>query len=221
MAQLYIIGTPIGNLGDVTIRALEALKRAEMVFAEDTRVTKKLLSHFEIHTRIFSYSEHSHKRMFPRILSFLKDGRDVALVSDAGTPGISDPGRRLIAEVIASGFGVTPIPGPSALSAIISVSDINLTAFAFFGFPPHKKGREKFFKSLVAYDFPVILFESPHRIIKTLTDIERFMGNRYLNIGRELTKMHEEIFRGAVSAAWRHFSRNRARGEFVIAIDKA
>lgn len=221
MATLYIIGTPIGNLGDVTTRALEVLKRVEVVFAEDTRVTKKLLSHFGIHTKVFSYSEHSHQRMFPKILSFLRDDRDIALVSDAGTPGISDPGRRLVVEVIASGFGITPIPGPSALSAIISVSDINLTAFAFFGFPPHKKGREKFFKSLAAYDFPIILFESPHRIIKTLGDIERFVGNRRLNVGRELTKLHEEIFRGTVLEAKRYFSKSRIRGEFVLVVDIA
>ena len=215
-----MVATPIGNLGDITLRALEALKNADAIFAEDTRVTKKLLAHFEISQRVFTYSEHSHRAALPAILRLLSEGKSVAVVSDAGTPGISDPGRRLIKEVAArdSSFEIIPIPGPSALSAIISLSDIDLRAFSFFGFPPHKKGREKFFRALSPMGMPVILFESPHRISRTLGDIERFLGNRYINIGRELTKLHEEVFRGAVSEAKECFSGSRARGDFVIII---
>lgn len=218
MGELYIVATPIGNLGDTTLRALEVLKNADAIFAEDTRRTKKLLQHFGIPARVFSYSDHSHATMLPKILRLLEDRKDIALVSDAGTPGISDPGRRLVAAVARKGYQAVPIPGPSALAAVISVSDINLSQFSFVGFPPHKKRREKFFRSLASHAAAIILFESPYRLLRLLGDIERFLGERYLNIGRELTKIHEEVFRGPVSGAKKHFAQKGVRGEFVIVI---
>ena len=218
MATLYVVATPIGNLGDITLRALDILKNVSVILAEDTRVTRKLLSHFEIKTPFFPYSEHSHARVLGKILGMLGDGKDLALVSDAGTPGVSDPGRSLVVEVSNRGFTVVTIPGPSALAAAISISDIDLSAFAFFGFPPHKKGREKFFRALASYSTPIILFESPHRLLRVLADIERVLGDRHLNVGRELTKIYEEIFRGSTSEAKRYFAKKGARGEFVIVI---
>ena len=153
-----------------------------------------------------------------RILDMLKSGDNLALVTDAGTPGISDPGQRLIKA--AKDFAdIIPIPGPSVLTAIISVSDINLSEFSFLGFPPRKKGRQTFFKRAAKFDIPTILFESPHRIQKTLLELEAVCGDRYANIGRELTKIYEEIFRGKLSEAQKHFVGEKIRGEFVIVLD--
>jgi 16S rRNA (cytidine1402-2'-O)-methyltransferase len=164
--------------------------------------------------------------MFDKVESFLKDGKNLALVTDAGTPGISDPGFRLISHLetrFPSGgerpFSVIPIPGPSSLSAIISVSDIDLSEFLFLGFPPHKKGRQTLFKRVAASKTPVILFESPHRVQKTFKELLGATGDRYINVGRELTKIYEEVWRGKLSNAPEHFSGERARGEFVMVID--
>lgn len=231
MAKLFVIATPIGNLGDITFRAIETLKNVDAVLAEDTRVTKKLLSHYRISKPLISFQEHSSPKIIEKILNFLKDGKDLALVTDAGTPGISDPGYRLnsfivkwlksletIKQLNRSTIQLIPIPGPSALAAIISVSDIDLSEFLFLGFPPHKKGRETFFMRVSESKTPVILFESPHRIEKTLSQLQRHCGDRYLNIGRELTKIYEEVFRGTLSEAQAHFIGEKQRGEFVIII---
>ncbi len=217
MAKLYIVATPIGNLGDITIRAIETLKAVDFVLAEDTRVTKKLLSHLNISKPLISFQEHSSPKVLERILDLIREGKDLALVTDAGTPGISDPGVRLI-KMAAGLAEVVPIPGPSALASIISVSDIDLDEFHFAGFPPHKKGRQTFFKRISGMSHPVILFESPHRIIKTLKEIKTICGDRYVNIGRELTKIHEEVFRGPLSEAENYFVGEKQRGEFVIVI---
>lgn len=209
MAKLFVIATPIGNLGDITLRAIEILKSVDIILAEDTRVTRKLLSRFNIHKPILRYLPKKDYSKFECI----------ALVADAGTPAVSDPGLMLVRDLAAAGFGIIPIPGPSALSAMISVSDIDLSEFIFLGFPPHKKGRETFFKRVAKSDTPVILFESPHRIEKSLAQLEKFCGDRYVNIGRELTKIYEEVFRGKLSEAQAHFVGEKQRGEFVIVIE--
>jgi len=220
MPKLYIVATPIGNLSDITFRAVETLKSADFILAEDTRITRKLLSHYGISKPLISFREHSSPKALERILNLLAEGKDLALVADAGTPGISDPGQRLIkaAKNIAE---IVAIPGPSSLAAIISVSDIELPEFSFLGFPPRKKGRQTFFKKTakqLADGMPVILFESPHRIQKTLKEVESACGDRYANIGRELTKMYEEVFRGNFSGAQKYFTGEKQRGEFVIII---
>ncbi|MBI4059546.1 16S rRNA (cytidine(1402)-2'-O)-methyltransferase [Candidatus Giovannonibacteria bacterium] len=209
MGTLYIVATPIGNLKDITLRALEILKSVDVILAEDTRVTKKLLTHYGIHKPVLRYLSGRNYERF----------KEIALVTDAGTPAISDPGLWLVRDLFRAGFNITPIPGPSALSAIISASDIALSEFLFMGFPPSKKGRNKFFKRVATNGVPVILFESPHRILKTLKELESAAGERRVNVGRELTKVHEEIFRGGLSEALPYFQGERERGEFVIIVD--
>ena len=224
MARLFIVATPIGNLGDITFRAVEVLKSVDFVLAEDTRVARKLLSHLGVSKPLISFREHSSPKVLERILNLLKEEKDLALVTDAGTPGISDPGQRLIERISELGklgeIHIIPIPGASALSAIISVSNIDLSEFLFLGFPPHKKGRETFFKYVAKSELPVILFESPHRIQKTLIQLQKFCGDSYVNIGRELTKIYEEIFRGTLPEAQAHFVGEKQRGEFVIVMSK-
>lgn len=231
MPKLYIVATPIGNLGDITFRAIETLKSVDVVLTEDTRVTKKLLSHYGISKPLISFWEHSPPKVLERILNLLEEGKNLALVTDAGTPGISDPGYRLNSYIVKwlksletikqlnhSTIQLIPIPGPSALAAIISISDIDLSEFLFLGFPPHKKGRETFFRRVSENKMPVILFESPHRIQKTLIQLQKYCGDRYANIGRELTKIYEEVFRGTISESQKHFVGEKQRGEFVIII---
>ena len=218
MPKLFVVATPIGNLNDITLRATEVLKSVDFILAEDTRVAKKLLAHLKISKPTFSFREHTSDKALAKITYFLKKAHSAALVADAGTPSVSDPGQRLI-KAVKDFMEIIPIPGPSALSTIISVSDIDLSNFVFFGFPPHKKGRQKFFKQINEHKAPIILFESPHRIQKTLSELEKNCGNRYVNVGRELTKIYEEIFRGTLSEAQKHFTGERQRGEFVIVID--
>ena len=223
MSKLYIVSTPIGNLKDITLRALDILREVDLVLAEDIRVTKKLFSHYDIKTALFSFHKFSGKSTLKKIQDFLEQGKDIALVTDAGTPGISDPGQWLIAEI--SRFrnvdiSILPVPGPSSLSATLSVSDIDCSNFTVLGFPPHKKGRQTFFKKVAQSESPVILFESPHRILKTLKELEIYAGDRYCNVGRELTKVYEEIFRGKISEAQKHFVDEKQRGEFVLIVDK-
>lgn len=221
MPKLFIIATPIGNLQDITLRAIEILKSVDFILAEDTRVAKKLLAHLGISKILISFQAYSSPKVLKKILNLLEEGKDLALVTDAGTPGISDPGGWLIKKIIEAKLDakIIPIPGPSVLAAIVSVSDIDLDKFVFTGFPPRKKGRQKFFKQINDYKSPAILFESPHRIQKTLAELQKNCGDRYVNIGRELTKIYEEIFRGTLSEAQKHFTDERQRGEFVIVID--
>lgn len=223
---LYIIATPIGNLEDITFRAIRILKEADLIFCEDTRVTKKLLDRYEItaETRSFYKSGGNGARKpeanFEYILSELKSGKNIAFVTDAGTPGISDPGNTLAEKALAEGITVMPIPGVSALTTIVSVSGIDLTRFVFMGFPPHKKGRETYFNKLIAYDIPVIYYESPHRLIKNLELLSQIAPVKNIIIGRELTKMYEEIVRGGVREILEYFEKNKekVKGEFVIVV---
>lgn len=220
MGNLYIVATPIGNLRDITLRSLEVLKSVDVVLAEDTRVARRLLSHYRISKHLLRFDEHARDPAMQKILELLKSGKTLALVADAGTPGISDPGQRLFKFLVSRGWQgkVIPIPGPSSLSAMLSVSDIDVREFSFLGFPPRKRGRRGFFQNIAKSEVPVILFESPHRISKTIKELYDAAGERYLNIGRELTKIHEEILRGPLSEAVSRF-KGQQKGEFVLIID--
>ncbi|MBU4285142.1 16S rRNA (cytidine(1402)-2'-O)-methyltransferase [Patescibacteria group bacterium] len=215
MAKLYIIATPIGNLKDITLRALEALKEVNLILCEDTRVTRKLLEHYNIKTEVESYHQHSKINKVNHIIDLLKQGKNLALVSDSGTPGISDPGNKLIEEV--KNFAeIVPISGPSAITAIAGISGFPMDKFVFLGFPPHKKGRQKFFKELAEYKYPVIIYESPHRIMKTLNELSQ-INDFEIVVGRELTKKFETTYRGKISEI---INQIEPRGEFVIVLWK-
>jgi len=215
MAKLYIVATPIGNLGDITLRALDVLKEVDLILCEDMRVSKKLLEHYNIKKPIESYHQHSNLKKVDYIKGLLKQGKNLALISDSGTPGISDPGNKLIEQVkeIAE---IVPIPGSSAITAMASISGFPMDKFVFLGFPPHKKGRQKFFEELAEYKYPVILYESPYRIIKTLKQIEE-TGKFGVVIGRELTKKFETIYRGEIKDIINQIT---SKGEFVIVVRK-
>lgn len=217
--MLYIIATPIGNLKDITLRALEILKKVDLIACEDTRVTKKLLNHYDIKTSLISYHQHSKTTRIDYLIDKLKEGKNIALVTDAGTPGISDPGGKLIEEAVRNDIEVIPIPGVSALATLISASGINTQKFIFLGFPPHKKGRETFFKEVKESNLPVIFFESRYRILKALKALE----NSQVIIGRELTKMREEIIRGSAEEALEYFEENpdKVKGEFAVVVKSA
>ncbi|MBU2219477.1 16S rRNA (cytidine(1402)-2'-O)-methyltransferase [Patescibacteria group bacterium] len=217
--MLYVVATPIGNLEDITLRALRILREADFIACEDTRVTKKLLSHFKINTLAISYHQHSRLTKIDWIIQQLKSGKSIALVTDAGTPGISDPGNILISECAKNKIKIVPIPGPSALTALASVSGINMQKFIFMAFPPHKKGREKFFKEITAAKYPVIYYESPHRLVKNLELLASFKKNASIIVGRELTKMFEEIIRGTVPEVLNYFqNKDKIKGEFAVII---
>ncbi|MFA6407320.1 MAG: 16S rRNA (cytidine(1402)-2'-O)-methyltransferase [Candidatus Paceibacterota bacterium] len=224
VGMLLVVATPIGNLKDITLRALEVLKLCDVVFAEDTRVSAKLLAHFEIKKPVFRYDEHSHALSVTKIAKLLVEKKRVVLITDAGTPGIADPGSRLIAAIHSElpEVPIVPIPGPSALITLLSVSGMNTEQFTFLGYPPHKKGRETFFRKIKEIPvWPVVLYESPHRIVKTFHSIVEQCGEeRMVVVGRELTKMYEEIFRGTAKAALQKFEANVIRGEFVIVISQ-
>ncbi|MCD6149500.1 16S rRNA (cytidine(1402)-2'-O)-methyltransferase [bacterium] len=214
--MLYIVATPIGNLKDITLRALEIFKKVDLIACEDTRVAKKLLNHYDIKTSLISYHQHSKTTRIDYLIDKLKKGQNIALVTDAGTPGISDPGGKLIEEAVKNDIEVIPVPGVSALPALISVAGINLQKFVFLGFPPHKKGRETFFKEAKKSNLPVIFFESRYRIFKALKTLE----NSQVIVGRELTKMHEEIIRGSAEEVLEYFENNpeKVRGEFAVIV---
>ncbi|MFH1192798.1 MAG: 16S rRNA (cytidine(1402)-2'-O)-methyltransferase [Candidatus Jorgensenbacteria bacterium] len=222
MGTLYIVATPIGNLKDITLRALEVLKTVDVIFAEDTRVTKKLLAHYGVATRVERYDEHSHARVAPQVAELLRAGKSVALVTDAGTPGIADPGARLIGFVRAElpTAQIVPIPGPSALAAALSAAGIPAEHFTFAGYPPQKKGRQTFFLGLRHATLrPIVLYESPHRIARTFGELGQVFGmDAELVVGRELTKIYEEFFRGDIKTALAYFTGERSKGEFVIII---
>lgn len=226
MSTLYVIATPIGNLGDISERAIKILKEVDTILCEDTRVTKKLLMHFGIKTKTISYDAHSSTNKHSAILEMLRDGKNLALVSDAGTPCISDPGVMLINEIYQE-FGdevkISPIPGASALTSVLSVSGLSSMPFTFLGFIPQKKGRETFFKKLNDYDHTIVMYESPHRFTKTMDALKEYLDNKKtVVVGREITKMFEEIKRGNIVEIAKYFDENptHIKGEFTIAIGK-
>lgn len=215
MGTLFVVGTPIGNLEDITLRAIRILKEVDLIACEDTRQTGILLQRFQIKKPLISYHQHSKLQKIETIITELKNGKDIALVTDAGTPGISDPGGVLIGRAVESNIKVESIPGPSALTALISVSGILMDKFLFLGFLPKKKGRLTLFKNLKNWQYPIVLYESPHRIIQTLDEIQELLGDKEIIIGRELTKKFEEIIRGRISEVK---NKVRAQGEFAIII---
>lgn len=217
---LYIVATPIGNLKDITFRAVETLSSVSMIAAEDTRHSKKLFQHYNISTPSISFFEHNRTARIPQIVANLKKGNHVALISDAGTPGISDPAYKLIREAIAEDITVESIPGPTALISGVVSSGLPTDRILFEGFLPPKKGRIKRLTNLIDQDATIVFYESPYRLIKTLKEILEILGDRPAVITRELTKMNEEIIRGTVLDLLTYFTSNKPRGEFVIIIGK-
>ena len=218
--HLFVVGTPIGNLEDITLRAISTLQNVDLILAEDTRNSKKLLSAHNINTKMMSYHEHSNEKETKRIISLLLDGKNLALISDAGTPTISDPGYGLIRDCIKKEIKIIPIPGASAITTAMSVSGLPSDSFTFFGFLPQKKGRIKKIKELLNVDNTIILFESPFRLEKTLNQLKEYLGNRSVVVGRELTKLYEEIIRGNLEDVIKYFSKSKVKGEIVIMIGK-
>lgn len=216
MSVLYVVATPIGNLGDITLRALEILKEVDLIACEDTRHTLRLLNHFEIKKPLISFHQHSKIQKVEQIISSINSGQKVALVTDAGTPGISDPGQTLINTAYKDNIRVVPIPGVSALTTLVSVSGLNNSEFEFIGFLPHKKGRQTKLKQIAQSHKPVIIYESPYRIKKLLNELQDVVGDQNVVIGRELTKKFEEIYRGKISEVLLTI---KEKGEFVVIVE--
>jgi len=217
MPTLYIVATPIGNLEDVSLRALRTLREVKLIAAEDTRKTKRLLVTYDIKTPMTSYHEHNKWTKQDYILGHLKDG-DVALVSEAGTPGMSDPGYELIVAAIEQGVPVVPIPGPSVVTAALTISGLGTDRFTYLGFLPRRAGSRRRFLETVANEYgTIVVLEAPHRLLSTLNDMLLVLGDRRIAVGRELTKIHEEVFRGKISQAIEHFT--APRGEFTLIIE--
>lgn len=223
--MLYIISTPIGNLEDISKRALRILSGVDLVLCEDTRVTRKLLDRYKIDTPTLSYHQHSKLKKVDYILKLLDKGKDLALVSDAGTPGVSDPGNKLIQKIVENNAPVkiVPIPGPSAVTAAASIAGFPMDRFLFLGFPPTKRKRKKFFEQVVASKYPVILYESPHRILKTLNELAVILSDseesRQIMVCRELTKKFETTYRGTIEEVIKQIEKDKIKGEFVVIIN--
>jgi len=234
---LYIVATPIGNLEDISFRAVRALGEVDLIVCEDTHITKRLLDHYGIETPATSFYQNLKRggavKPVPKLaflIEELRSGKNLALVTNAGTPGISDPGNQLVEAAVAQQILVVPVPGVSAVTTLASVSGIDLSEFVFLGFPPHKKGRETFFKKVVEFSLPVIYYESPHRVLKNLELLKTIAvetprrgvstEEKKIILGRELTKMFEEIVRGTVSEVLEYFQQNpsKVKGEFVIIV---
>lgn len=251
MSKLYIVATPIGNLEDISIRALRVLGEVDFILCEDTRVTRVLLDRYDIKTKTISFHQHSEDKKIEKLLDILSDGKDLALVSDAGTPGISDPGGKLVQaaiEKLGDNVSVESVPGPSAVTAALSISGIPTDKFVFLGFPPHKKGRLTFVEKIFESDLPVVVYESKHRIIKFLEELKKHNEevieyNKKLEmqypqkkdkdnkrkstvssvvVCRELSKMHETVYRGEIDSILTKIKNNKddQRGEFVVIVGK-
>lgn len=222
--MLYVVATPIGNLEDITLRAISTLKSVDFILSEDTRVTGKLLHHFEIETPMISFHEYSDDNKYEKIIGMLEDGKSLALVTDAGTPAISDPGYFLVQRIREQlpENKIVAIPGASALTAAVSISGFNMKEFTFLGFPPHKKGRKTFFENIVEQikDRPVVIYESKHRLIKALESLNNLLPENKIVVAKELTKMFEEVISGTPSEILEVFSENhdKIKGEFVVII---
>ena len=220
--MLYIVATPIGNLKDITLRALKTLEEVDFILCEDTRVTKKLLDHYQIDKPMISYHQHSRLAKIDFIVRLLKEGKNLALVSDAGTPGISDPGNQLIKQVVAElgeDVKIIPIPGAAAVITALSISGFATDKFIFAGFPPHKKGRQKFFKEITQAKETVVFYESTHRIEKALTELTNLNNELKIVVCRELTKKFESIYRGTPREVLAKIKNDSSKGEFVVIIE--
>jgi 16S rRNA (cytidine1402-2'-O)-methyltransferase len=225
---LYIVATPIGNLEDISLRALRILKEVDLILCEDTRVTKKLLNRYQIQKPLLSYHQHSKLQKIDYIISLLKEGKNLALVSDSGTPGISDPGNKLVNEVVkwlSDRVKIIPIPGPSALTCAASVSGFPMDKFLFLGFLPKKKKRKEILEEIVKSKYPVIFYESPYRILRTLKELKEAMNSEQratnnIVVARELTKKFETIYRGKIDEVIEEIEKNTIKGEFVVILGK-
>lgn len=218
MAKLYIVPTPIGNLGDITYRAIEVLKNVAIILAEDTRVTKKLLHHYDISTPLRSYHQHNEHKIIDELVSKIQMGDQMAIVSDAGTPGISDPGFLLVRKCKENGIDIECLPGATALIPAIINSGIPSDRFYFEGFLPQKKGRKSRIETLLNFDKTVVLYESTHRILKLLKEVKEVAPSRQISVSRELTKKFEENVQGTAQQLLLHFETNSTKGEFVVVI---
>jgi 16S rRNA (cytidine1402-2'-O)-methyltransferase len=223
MATLFIVATPIGNLEDISLRALRILKEVDLILCEDTRVTKKLLDRYQIKKPLVSYHQHSKLQRIDYIISLLKEGKNLALVSDSGTPGVSDPGNKLVNEVVnqlIDRVKIVPIPGPSALTCAASVSGFPMEKFLFLGFLPKKKKRKEILKEIVESKYPVIFYESPYRIIKTLKELGGMNKELEIVVAKELTKKFETIYRGKIEKVLEKMLKDKIKGEFVVIVGK-
>jgi 16S rRNA (cytidine1402-2'-O)-methyltransferase len=231
MSKFYIVATPIGNMGDITLRAIETLKSVDLILCEDTRETKKILDKYNISKPTMSYpsddvvGKNIRQSKFARILELLAEGKDLALVSDAGTPGISDPGALLVSQIknnlnLRHGVDVIPIPGATALITALSASGLPIHEFTFLGFLPHKKGRETLFKEIRDAKRTMVFYESPHRILKTLESLVKFCPDKKVCVARELTKIYEEFKTGSPAEILEYFTKNfdKQRGEFTVIV---
>ena len=219
MGTLYLVATPIGNLQDITGRALEILKQVRLVAAEDTRQTRKLLDHYQIHTPLISYHEHNKLARLAEVLAALEEA-DIALVSDAGTPALNDPGYELVKAALQAGYQVSPIPGPSAPLAALVASGLPTDAFLYLGYLPRKTSeRRTLLGKIAGLPYTLVFLETPHRLLSALQDLQSVLGDRSIAVARELTKLHEEILRGSLSQALAHFSAQPARGEITLVIE--
>lgn len=218
MNTLYLVATPIGNLEDISGRALRILREVSLIAAEDTRHTRKLLSHFDIHTPLTSYFEHNKRQKLDQVLEALMRG-DVALVSDAGTPGLNDPGYLLVRAALEAGHRVSPIPGPSSAIAALVSSGLSTDRFLYLGYLPRKSSeRQKSLAEVSKMPYTLIFLETPHRLLAALEDLYTVLGERQVAVAGELTKMYEEIFRGTLSEAKAHYAEHPARGEFTLVV---
>ena len=223
MSKFYVVATPIGNLGDITFRAVETLKNVDLILCEDTRTTKNLLNKYAINKPTMSYHAQSKLAKTDKIFELLKEGKDLALVSDAGTPTISDPGAMLISKIkeeLGDEVQVIPIPGVSAVITALSAAGFPTHEFTFLGFLPHKKGRETLFKEIAGAERTVVFYESPHRILKTLESLDKFCPNKKVCIARELTKIYEEFKTGSPAELLEYLTKNpiKQRGEFTVLV---
>ncbi|MBK0382138.1 16S rRNA (cytidine(1402)-2'-O)-methyltransferase [Pedobacter sp. SD-b] len=217
--KLYLVPTPIGNLEDITLRALRILKEVDLILAEDTRTSAPMLKHFEIDKKVFAHHQHNEHKAVAEIVKFLKDGQNIALISDAGTPAISDPGFLLVREVLKHDLAIECLPGATAFVPALVNSGLPNDRFTFEGFLPVKKGRQTRLKELIYENRTMIFYESPHRLLKTLEELITVFGaERQASISRELTKMFEENVRGSLSELKTHFEENILKGEFVLVI---
>jgi 16S rRNA (cytidine1402-2'-O)-methyltransferase len=219
--QLFIVPTPIGNMGDITIRAIETLKNSDLILAEDTRHAKKLLSEYKISTKLNSYHLNNEHKKVNDYIELMSSGQKISLITDAGTPCISDPGFLLIREAIKKEIIITCLPGPTALIPALVLSGLPSENFIFEGFLPRKKGRKTKLLELAQNTRTTIIYESPYRVVKTLTEFLEYLGeDRQISLSREISKIYEETFRGSVVEAVKYFSNKKIKGEFVICIDK-
>jgi|TARA_B110000459_G_scaffold203985_1_gene263150 16S rRNA (cytidine1402-2'-O)-methyltransferase len=222
MSKLYIIPTPIGNLEDITLRALRILKEVDVILAEDTRTSSKLLKHYEISKKLVAHHQHNEHKSLDRVVEYIKAGETMALISDAGTPAISDPGFLLVRECIKHDVEIECLPGATAFVPALVNSGFPCDKFVFEGFLPHKKGRQTRLKLLAIENRTVIFYESTHRLLKTLNQLSEFFGEeRQVSVSRELTKMHEETVRGTVTEVIEYYNNNVTKGEIVIVVEGA